>query len=139
MHRLAKKYVIYNLYIINKSSNALHTDTCVVNNSFQGQFLTQKSNKTLKGNWGKSFTPVFISDFCKLYGQRGLYKVLWQSDKISRSYKVTKFCIQGMWGHTYKYIEHVTPGFLCIFCCFCGAKNTYNKVLSCFRPFFTNL
>ena len=63
MHRLAKKYVIYNLYIINKSSNALHSDTCVVNNSFQGQFLTQKSNEDFKEELRQKLHPCFYIRF----------------------------------------------------------------------------
>ena len=93
----------------------------------------------LKGNCDQSFTPVFMSYFCWLYGERALYKVLWRLDQISRSYKVAKFWIQCMWRHTRECIKHVTPKFLCIFCYFYGENTSYNKVLWCFLTFFTNL
>ena len=96
-------------------------------------------NKHLNGNWGQSFTPVFMSNICQLNRLRPLYKVLWRFHQISRSFKVTKFCIQRMWRNTRECIKHITPGFLCIFCYFYGEKTSYNKVWWCFWPSFRNL
>ena len=78
----------------------------------------------LKGNWGKSFTPVFMSNFCYLYWVRALCKVLWRSEEIRRIYKATKLCIQRMWRHTSEYIKHVTPDFFGIFCTFYGESTS---------------
>ena len=78
----------------------------------------------IKGNWGLSSIPVFM---------------FMQFDQISRSFKATKLCIQRIWRHTHECIKHVIPGFLCIFCFFHGENTSYNKVLECFWPFFSNL
>ena len=75
-------------------------------------------NKHLNGNWGQSFTPVFMSNICQLNRLRPLYKGLWWFHQISRSFKVTKFCIQRMWRHTRDCMKHITPSFLCIFVTF---------------------
>ena len=47
-----------------------------------------------------------------------MYKVLWWFSQISRSYRITEFCIRCMWGHTHECIKHVTPSFPYIFVTF---------------------
>ena len=93
----------------------------------------------LKGELRLKFHPCSYVRFLLVISRKSVSKVLWPLDRISRSYKVSKFCIQRMWRHTSECIKHVTPGFLCIFCYFYGKKVSYKKVLWCIWPFLTNL
>ena len=86
----------------------------------------------LKENWSQSFPPVFMSDFCWYCRERSLYKVLRQFRQISRSSKMTRFCIQRMRRHTREYTKHINSCFLSIYCYFYRENNSYNKVLWCF-------
>ena len=87
----------------------------------------------LKGTWGQSSPPAFMSCFLNIFGVRNLCKVFRRFVQFSQSYKVTSFSIRRKWHHTHEQGKNFTAAFICIFWLILWRKN----LIECFMVFLT--